>query len=114
MPCDAMFCGCVGWPRAELPDGYRDPVTSDVPVLLLSGALDPVTPPRWAEVVAKNFPNSTHAVAPGAGHNVAVVGCTPDVMAEFVETGTTTDLDTSCIETVERPPFFLDFAGPKP
>ena len=59
---------CAVWPRGELPPGYREPVRSEAPVLLLSGELDPVTPPRWGEHAARTLPNSRHLVVPGTGH----------------------------------------------
>jgi pimeloyl-ACP methyl ester carboxylesterase len=44
---------CADWPRAAVPaDFYRVPV-SPAPVLLLSGAIDPVTPPRHGQRVAQ-------------------------------------------------------------
>ena len=38
---------CDVWPRAVVPESYYEPITSSVPVLVLSGRLDPVTPPSW-------------------------------------------------------------------
>ena len=62
------------------------PVRSDRPVLLLSGELDPVTPPRYGEAVVKHLPNGRHLVARGQGHNVMAAGCMPRLMARFVAT----------------------------
>ncbi|MFT5684679.1 MAG: pimeloyl-ACP methyl ester carboxylesterase [Myxococcota bacterium] len=103
---------CAGWPTPALPDGYYEPVKSDAPTLLLSGVLDPVTPPRWADLAAETLPNSRHLIAPGAGHNVAPLGCVPRLMAEFIDAGSAADLETDCVDTITRPPFFIDFAGP--
>jgi hypothetical protein len=108
----AMVEACEGWPVGALPPGYNDPVTSDVPTLLLSGGLDPVTPPRWGELVGATLSDSAHGVAPGAGHNVAPLGCTPRTMAAFLDAGSVEDLDVDCIGEVKRPPVFVDFAGP--
>ena len=71
--------------------------------LLISGNLDPVTPPRFGEEVAKNMPNSVHLVSPGAH----VVGnpCLRDIQKQFLETGTVEGLDTSCVETLNAKPF---------
>ena len=52
-PRTTSFARCV--PHGEIPAGLRDPVVSDVPTLLLSGALDPVTPPAWAEETARTL-----------------------------------------------------------
>ena len=37
---------CQQWPRGNMPAKYREPIKSNVPVLMLSGELDPVTPPE--------------------------------------------------------------------
>src|SRR5438445_656160 len=43
---------CAEWPHGALPPGYGDPVRSDVPVFLLSGTVDPVSPPQFAAEAA--------------------------------------------------------------
>lgn len=111
---DVTVGGCSVWPAAELPDGYFEPVRSDAPALLLSGDLDPVTPPRWGEAVLEGLTDARHVVAPGAGHGVLPRGCTRDVVAEFIEAGTHAGLDVSCIERLRRPPFLLSPAGTDP
>ena len=105
---------CTVWPAAELPESYFEPVRSAAPALLLSGDLDPVTPPRWAEAVLDGLSDARHVIAPGAGHGVLPRGCTRDVVAEFIEAGTHADLDVSCIEQLRRPPFLLSAAGTDP
>lgn len=110
----AWVDACTVWPAAELPAGYFEPVRSDTPTLLLSGALDPVTPPRWGEEVLRGLGNARHVVAPGAGHGVIVRGCTADVIARFIDAGSHADLDVSCIEQIRRPPFMLSPAGTEP
>ena len=105
---------CTVWPAADLPAGYFEPVRSDVPTLLLSGDLDPLTPPRWGEEVLAGLSNARHLVAPGAGHGVITRGCAGDLIAEFIETGTHADLDVSCLERIRRPPFVLSPAGTDP
>ena len=105
---------CTVWPAADLPAGYFEPVRSDVPTLLLSGDLDPVTPPRWGEEVLAGLSNARHLVAPGAGHGVITRGCADDLVAEFIETGSHADLDAGCLERIRRPPFVLSAAGTDP
>jgi pimeloyl-ACP methyl ester carboxylesterase len=111
---DAIEKSCAVWPAGELPPGYTDPVRSDHPVLILSGALDPATPPRWGEEVARHLSRARHVVAAGAAHNVLPRGCAADVVARFLEAGDAADLDLSCFDGSRRPPFFLDPAGPRP
>ena len=111
---EVMAGACTVWPAAELPESYFEPVRSEAPVLLLSGDLDPVTPPRWAEAVLDGLTDARHVVAPGAGHGVLPRGCTRDVVAEFIEAGTHAGLDVGCIERLRRPPFLLSAAGTDP
>ncbi len=80
-----MLRVCAAWPKGTLPPGYADPVRSDVPVLLLSGELDPVTPPRHAEAAKATLSRSVHLVVPGVGHGASYLGCMPRLIAEFVE-----------------------------
>jgi pimeloyl-ACP methyl ester carboxylesterase len=109
---DSQTALCEVWPRGELPDHYSDPVESDRPVLLLSGLLDPVTPPRWAAKVGQSLTNAREIVVPGVGHNTIPVGCMPELMAEFIEQESAEGLDFSCVEKVERPRFFDSTLGP--
>lgn len=103
--------GCARWPRADVPKSFRDPVQSDVPVLLLSGDLDPVTPPSWAEDAKKTLPHGVTVVIPGTGHTAAVSACARKIATAFVSAGTEVGLDTSCSQKGLRPPFFTTFAG---
>jgi pimeloyl-ACP methyl ester carboxylesterase len=105
---------CKSWPRQELPASYREPVRSDKPVLLLSGELDPVTPPSWAAEAAKTLPNSLQIVVPGVGHGATSVGCVPGLIARFLAEGSLAHLDPACAQAQSRPPFFVSFAGPSP
>ncbi len=89
-------------------------MVANVPTLLLSGELDPVTPPRYGEQVARYLPHSLHLVAPGQGHNVLGRGCIPKILAEFIDTASVAGLDTGCIEQLGPMAFFTGFAGPEP
>src|SRR5258708_34469616 len=85
---DEWSAACAAWPLAALPEHYDAPLASNVPVLILSGSADPVSPPRWGQLVASTLPNSLHVVLPGGGHNVSPRGCAPDLMARFLTAGT--------------------------
>lgn len=111
---DQMLHICSFWPRGTLPPGYAEPVRSEAPTLLLSGELDPVTPPEHAAQVAKTLPHSLHLVIPGVGHGATEIGCVAKVVADFIDAGKVEGLDTSCTRRLTRPPFFLTFAGPTP
>ncbi|HVZ33802.1 MAG TPA: alpha/beta fold hydrolase [Polyangiaceae bacterium] len=105
---------CAVWRGADLPDSYFAPVTGDVPSLVLSGNIDPVTPPVWGELVASQLSSSRHIVVPGGAHGVSSLGCVPELIAKFVEGADPTALDAACVNQIERPPFFTSLAGPKP
>lgn len=106
-----MMDGCARWPRADVPRSFRDPVESDVPVLLLSGDLDPVTPPSWAEDAKKTLRRSASVVFTGTAHTAATSACARRIAARFVDSGSERDLDTACASKIARPPFFTTFAG---
>ena len=59
---------CREWVRGAVPPDVHEPVRSAVPVLLLSGGRDPVTPPSFAEHVAATLTNSRHIVFPESAH----------------------------------------------
>lgn len=105
---------CAIWPRGTIDPSYYEPVVSDVPSLVLSGDLDPVTPPGWGESVARHLTRARHITMPATGHGVIGTPCGAKLVKEFIEEGSADDLDTSCVETVKRPPFFLTPAGPDP
>ncbi len=105
---------CADWPRGSLPQGYREPVVSSVPTLLLSGELDPVTPPAWAEEAKRTLSNSLHVVVPGVGHNTIGADCARTLMLDLLTQGSVEGLSSACGTTLSRPPFFTSFAGPVP
>jgi pimeloyl-ACP methyl ester carboxylesterase len=109
---DLLAQTCAHWPHAPLPETAGEPVHSDAPTLLLSGAVDPVTPPRWAELAAETLPNSIHVIAPNTGHGTMGIDCVADQIAAFIASADPSTVDGSCVEDIERPFFFIDFAGP--
>ena len=105
---------CSQWPHASRPEGQERVQPLQVPALILSGGLDPVTPPRWGEAMKAHFPGARHIVVPGAGHNTSMTGCVPDLIAEFVAAGSAAGLDASCVRKIRRPPFVIDASGTAP
>ncbi len=94
---------CEFWPKSDIPENFGDPVSVGVPTLLLSGTMDPVTPPIWGTKAASHLPNSLHLVVPGA-HGVGG-GCIRSIEKQFLESGLINNLDISCLDFIESIPF---------
>ncbi|HEV2836218.1 MAG TPA: alpha/beta hydrolase, partial [Pyrinomonadaceae bacterium] len=97
-------------PRAEVEREYSQPVRSDVPVLILTGEWDPVTPPSNGERVSKTLTNSLHVVVPHGAHGLdglEGMECIDRMIVSFVDSGTTKTLDTSCVKNIRRKGFML-------
>jgi Tol biopolymer transport system component/pimeloyl-ACP methyl ester carboxylesterase len=88
---------CEGWPVEPAAPIEDQPVFSDVPVLVLSGEIDPITPPRWAQAAAENLRTSYFYVFPGYGHGVTRKSpCALAMMLQFFDDPTQAP-DDSCI-----------------
>jgi pimeloyl-ACP methyl ester carboxylesterase len=111
---DALRAVCSVWPRGVLDEDMRAPLESERPVLLLSGAADPITPPEYGDRAMADLSVARHLVGPGQGHGLAGIGCVPRLMRVFLEDLDPTGLDASCLEREHPSPFFLDFNGPSP
>lgn len=85
----------------------------DAPVLMLSGGLDPVTPPRRAVAAARTMRHAQHLVVASAGHGVSSLGCAPRLLREFVDTPNK-PVDAACLAKLPAPAFVLGSAGPQP
>ena len=103
---------CAVWPHTTVDVSFKDPVVSDLPVLLLSGELDPVTPPSFAELAKETLSNSQHLVAKGQGHNVFPLGCMPDIITDFIQ-DPEQELDIECMDDFDYTPFFINMMGPE-
>lgn len=77
---------CQTWQVSPLDPKVNQPVQSTVPSLLLSGELDQVTPPEFAERVARGLSRHYRQVLPGLSH--AVFGssdCVSRMMGDFLQ-----------------------------
>lgn len=109
-----IFAACPAWPTGKRPASFNAPFKSSVPTLLLSGELDPVTPPRYGERVVKGLSNGRHKVLRGQAHNVSGIGCMPKLLGQFVETADAKALDMKCLDTLTYVPPFTSFNGWEP
>jgi pimeloyl-ACP methyl ester carboxylesterase len=85
----------------------NEPVTSDIPTLILAGEYDPVTPPAWGQMVAADLANSYYLEFPGVGHGVALSGewCPMDVALAFLDDPTALP-DHLYVASMSGPVFF--------
>jgi pimeloyl-ACP methyl ester carboxylesterase len=111
---DALQNICKDWPRGPIDADLHTPLRSDVPVLLLSGGNDPVTPAANGELTKAGLTRSLHLVLPDLGHGQIGAPCMDRVMADFLRLGTLDGLDASCTKRVKPMPFFISLAGPTP
>jgi pimeloyl-ACP methyl ester carboxylesterase len=88
---------CKVWPRGEIPAGLHTPVHSEVPVLLIAGERDPVTPPEFAERAKKYLSNSLLVLVPRGSHGGAG-DCTDAMIRQFVDRASVKGIDTSCLQ----------------
>ncbi|MFT3894572.1 MAG: alpha/beta fold hydrolase [Anaerolineales bacterium] len=105
---------CAAFPKGSVSSEFRKPFASDKPVLIFSGEADPITPPWHAEKVAEEFTNELHLVFTGMGHGNLANRCSSNLFREFIESASVDGLDTTCVNGIEPPPFFVDFTGPRP
>ena len=96
---------CEIWPVYSLPDEYYLPVKSDIPVLALSGKLDPVTPPAWGDMAVTNLANATHLIAENAGHIVGLRGCGPKLVRQFLNKPDQPLENTDCLAELPKVTF---------
>ena len=100
--------------RAALaPVASGTPSRIAAPALLLSGALDPVTPPRRAQAAAAFMPRAQQLVAQNAGHGVSQLGCAPRLIREFLD-HPEARVAADCLKEIPAPSFQLGSAGPQP
>jgi pimeloyl-ACP methyl ester carboxylesterase len=108
---------CDGWPQGAVPPAFYQVPPSAAPVLVLSGGVDPVTPPRHGQRVAQALgPQARHVVVPNAGHGLMLQGCLRDVVFRFIDApdaAAALQVDGGCAEKMPRPPAFVA-PGPAP
>jgi pimeloyl-ACP methyl ester carboxylesterase len=110
---------CADWPRAEVPAAFYTLAPAPAATLVLSGGIDPATPPRHGLRVARALgAKAHHVVVANAGHGVMALGCMRDVLFRFVDATSDEEafrVDTGCAADVPRPPAFLPVdAAPVP
>ena len=102
---------CPLWPQYRPSEAFYQTVTADIPTLILSGNLDPVTPPSNGDYSAKSLPNNHHIVVNNAAHTVAMSTCASDIINEFLTSLKPKELDESCLEDIPNETFMTNLNG---
>jgi pimeloyl-ACP methyl ester carboxylesterase len=88
---------CAGWQSGRADPSVQDPVTSDIPTLVMAGEYDPITPPDWGRHAVETLANAFFFEYPGVGHAASLVaGCPRDMTIAFLEDPTAAP-DDACI-----------------
>ena len=103
---DQQFGACAHWPAGEVPGDFHAAVETDVPVLLISGELDPITPPEQAEAAMKQLSNARHIILADGAHGpggLSILDCLFGILAEFLDHADPHGLDAGCTRTMTAP-----------
>ncbi|MBZ0304377.1 MAG: alpha/beta hydrolase [Anaerolineae bacterium] len=96
----SQFDTCAFWDSGQADEIETEPVSSDVPTLVLAGGLDPVTPPVWGQAAADYLPNSRYVEFPYAGHSVLDSGeCAVQIAGDFLDDPLAAP-DTGCVNEI--------------
>lgn len=99
---------CAMWGVDPIDRRYKHPVRADVPVLLMAGTLDSLTPPSWAHEVAETLPNSHVIEIEGFAHSPTFASeCTAMMALQFFADPSQAP-DASCLADLK-----IQFAVPK-
>jgi pimeloyl-ACP methyl ester carboxylesterase len=102
---------CEGWPQGAVPPAFYQLPPAPAPVLVMSGGIDPVTPPRHGQRVAQALgAQARHLVVHNAGHGLMLQGCLRDVVFRFIDApdnAAALQVDGACAEKIPRPPAFV-------
>lgn len=91
--------------RAELHD-----VRVNIPTLILSGYMDPVTPPSWGTQVHAALTNGRHIIVRDLSHEtngLSGAECLDKIFMQFVSNPTAKSFDTACLASISPPAFAI-------
>jgi pimeloyl-ACP methyl ester carboxylesterase len=111
MSLDMVGKVCSVWPKYQPSVDFYQTVSADIPTLIMSGELDPVTPASNGEKSHGHLPNSHHIIAKNNAHIVASTPCGIKIVNEFLEKQTPKELDESCLEEIPDESFMVGLNG---
>jgi pimeloyl-ACP methyl ester carboxylesterase len=103
---ETIYAACDAFDQHLPRPDFHEPVTSNLPVMVLSGLADTQTSWRWGPEAAETLPNAQTFVFPGAGHGVfQFSACARDMTVAFIH-APDHPVPDGCIASLE-PNFFL-------
>lgn len=102
-----QMAACAVWPHARIEPAHREAIQSDVPVLVINGERDPVTPPDFGVRTVRHLTRAVQVVVPYGSHG-GEDPCTDKIQVDFIEKGSAEGLDTSCVKGIRMTPFALE------
>lgn len=96
---------CRNWTYTKTSASFIQPVKSDIPVLLISGEADPVTPFWLGREAAAQLSQARQIIIPHAGHSINSP-CVNQLIENFVRSGNAQNPDVSCVSKI-APPVFI-------
>ncbi|WP_147332012.1 alpha/beta fold hydrolase [Geodermatophilus marinus] len=100
-----VFEVCDAWAAGRPDPAADEAVSSDVPVLVFAGELDPITPPRWGEDVVAGLSDARLVLFPHTGHgSLPSHDCAVRIATEFLD-DPGTEPGTGCVDEVPPPTF---------
>ncbi|KZN33242.1 hypothetical protein N474_09025 [Pseudoalteromonas luteoviolacea CPMOR-2] len=109
---ESLDASCPLWQVKPVDPAFYQPLKTDTPVLLLSGGLDPATPPSWAELAMVAMGNAKHLVAPTATHGVASQTCANKIIGQFIDSASVEELNAECLNKDNTKQYFMNINGP--
>jgi pimeloyl-ACP methyl ester carboxylesterase len=101
------FDDCQQWGSGTADPIENEPVTSDIPTLILAGEFDPITPPAYGLTAAETLTNSTFFEFPGLAHGVSTATeCSTAILLDFLDDPSTRPND-ACIADLDGPSFYV-------
>jgi pimeloyl-ACP methyl ester carboxylesterase len=92
------YRACEVWDVGRAEASANEPVSGDLPTLLMAGEFDPITPPAWARHAAETLTHAYLFEYPGVGHGASgFPGCPQQMLIAFLEDPLSPPAD-ACIE----------------
>lgn len=107
---DTLMMNLSGACSEWLPGAVAPPapvLQTSASILVLSGEIDPVTPPPWGDALLERIPNGRQVVFAAVGHVPSMPRCAAQLVARFIEAADVKAIDASCAASGRRPRFSM-------